>query len=72
MVFLQQISSPNSHFTAWINHNKGTVREEAHKTIVFDAYYSFRSETLGIKGSRRKEMMGDDILLMFRGPINAC
>ena len=48
------------------------MTEEAHETIVVGAYHSFRGETLGIKGSGRKEMMGDDILLMFRGPINAC
>jgi len=72
MIRLQPISSLNSHNISWVNHNNGIVRYQAHKTIVVDAYHPFRSEILGIKGRRRKEMIGDGILLMFRGPTNAC
>ena len=45
---------------------------QVYETTVMDGYHPLDSDTLGIKDRRRKEMSGDDVLLMFMDPTNAC
>ena len=55
-----------------MNHNNGIVSGQVHETSVVDGYHSSDSEILGTKDRRRKEMLGDDVLLRFIDPTNAC
>ena len=55
-----------------MNHNNGIVSGQVHETSVVDGYHSSDSEILGTKDRRRKEMLGDDVLLRFIDPTIAC
>ena len=45
---------------------------QVHETSVIDGHHSSDSEVLGTKDRRRKEMLGDDVLLRFIDTTNAC
>jgi hypothetical protein len=47
------------------------MRELVYKTSVVDRYSSLRSDILGMKDRRRKEMLRDVSLLMFMDPTKA-
>jgi hypothetical protein len=55
-----------------VNHKNGIVSGQVHETTVVDCYYYSNSEFLGTKDRRRKEMLGDDVLLRFIDTTNAC